>query len=254
VKCLLGGTIDASLPEAQLPPIADDTDVRDYQSLIDLVGASGKINGEELAELAERLVVRGIPASESKTAISELLKTPDITSSCRWPGKGCKQPEAEHELARHRDEPFSWPCARKCGRAAVSVREFVQVRRRSAPGRAGSRRTPVLRHLPQLARAEGAGRFRCEPGSSSARPSALYRVALRRIVPGFGGQSEPTHRLAIVLRHTTAILIQPDRLPVDRRALQRQRVAQVPPIARAGRLGRLRRDGARAGQGRLAHP
>jgi hypothetical protein len=68
-------TIDASLPEAQLPPIADDTDVRDYQSLIDLVGASGKINGEELAE---RLVVRGIPASESKTAISELLKTPDI--------------------------------------------------------------------------------------------------------------------------------------------------------------------------------
>ena len=71
-------TIDASLPEAQLPPIADDTDVRDYQSLIDLVGASGKIHGEELAELAERLVVRGIPASESKTAISELLKTPDI--------------------------------------------------------------------------------------------------------------------------------------------------------------------------------
>ena len=44
-----------------------------------------------------------------------------------------------------------------------------------------------------------------------------------------------------------------ERLPVDRRALQRQRLARLPPAAGEGRLGRLRRDGARAGQGRLAH-
>ena len=44
-----------------------------------------------------------------------------------------------------------------------------------------------------------------------------------------------------------------ERLPVDRRALQRQRFAPIPPAAGRGRLGRLRRDGPRAGQGRLAH-
>ena len=44
-----------------------------------------------------------------------------------------------------------------------------------------------------------------------------------------------------------------ERVSVDRRALQRQRLAAIPPIAGAGRLGRLRRDGPRAGQGRLAH-
>ena len=42
------------------------------------------------------------------------------------------------------------------------------------------------------------------------------------------------------------------RLSLDRRALQRQRLAPLPPIAGTRRLGRLRRDGARAGEGRLA--
>ena len=44
-----------------------------------------------------------------------------------------------------------------------------------------------------------------------------------------------------------------ERVAVDRRTLQRQRLAQIPPIAGGGGLGRLCRDGARAGQGRLAH-
>ena len=77
-------------------------------------------------------------------------------------------------------------------------------------------------------RAGGDGR----PGPRRARVSRLDAIARLALRPSAAAPGE--------------------RLAVDRRALQRQRLAQIPPIAGDGRLGRLRRDGARAGQGRLA--
>jgi 5-methyltetrahydrofolate--homocysteine methyltransferase len=73
--------------------------------------------------------------------------------------------------------------------------------------------------------------------------------------------TEPRHIAALdaMLRRIGRLALQPgdaapgERLSVDRRALQRQRLARLPPAAGSGRLGRLRRDGTRAGQGRLAH-
>ena len=76
-------------------------------------------------------------------------------------------------------------------------------------------------------------------GGDRSRPAAAPRrpaLDARRRLALWPGAAAPGKRLA-----------------VDRRALQRQRLAQIPPVAGGGRLGRLRRDGARAGQGRLAH-
>ena len=96
-------------------------------------------------------------------------------------------------------------------------------------------------------------------GTDVAHIAALDAMLRRigRVEMGAGGRRRARRRPAWTPVRRLALrpggVAPGECLAVDRRALQRQRLAQIPPAAGAGRLGRLRRDGPRAGQGRLAH-
>ncbi len=100
------------------------------------------------------------------------------------------------------------------------------------------------RHHRRLLRHRGGAYRRARPDAAADRAGPAAAVAE-------GAQS----RLGAVGR----LALQPgaaasgECVPVDRRAVQRERLARLPPLAGGGRLGRLRRDRPRAGQGRLAH-
>ncbi len=84
-----------------------------------------------------------------------------------------------------------------------------------------------------------------------ARPDAAPHRARPEAARAEGAQCRLDAVGSFALRPSAAA--SGKRLSVDRRALQCERLARLPPPAGGGRLGRLRRDGPRAGQGRLAH-
>ncbi len=103
-------------------------------------------------------------------------------------------------------------------------------------------------HHRRLLRHRGSAHRRARPDAAAHR-SSQWRWAVPTDAEDPRAGLGPVGRLALQPGEPAP----GERVSVDRRALQRQRLARLPPPAGAGRLGRLRRNGARAGQGRLAH-
>ena len=147
---------------------------------------------------------------------------------------------ARRELARLHLGAAQCRAARASRRPHALPARPDRARAMAGAFRAGGWRRPdrrLLRH-----RGGAHCRARRDAAAHRPRPPASFAAAAQR---GVG----PLRRLALRPGEPPP----GERLPVDRRALQRQRLAPIPPIAGAGRLGRLRRDGPRAGQGGLAH-